>query len=58
MDEKRFWNYLHEKLGRCGHCGNKKCEGRKAHSILPDKIPVGDVVAAVAFAKESGETHA
>ena len=38
---------LHEEVGYCGHCGKKKCLGRKQHSMLPEKLPLNAVLAAI-----------
>jgi hypothetical protein len=38
---------LHAEAGYCGHCGKKKCPGRKKHSELPDRLPVDVVLAAI-----------
>ena len=47
IDPEKFWAALHESVGRCGHCGNRICEGQKDHSILPDRLKTEDVVAAM-----------
>ncbi len=44
---ERILDYLHEKAGYCGHCGLKKCPGKRAHSILPDKLSTAVVLAAI-----------
>lgn len=51
IDSEKFWAALHESVGRCGHCGNRVCDGRKAHSILPDRLRTEDVVAAMKRAR-------
>lgn len=48
--EERAVNFLHEKHGRCNHCGKIECAGKKSGSTLPDKIPTRDVLQAISFA--------
>jgi hypothetical protein len=50
---EKFHAELHERAGHCGHCGKRKCPGRKQHSVLPDKLKTDDVLAAMEAA--SGE---
>jgi hypothetical protein len=58
IDEK-FWAYLHDRVGRCGHCGGAKCPDRRKWSVLPDRIATDLVVeAAKAAAEEEAESVA
>lgn len=38
---------LHQRCGYCGHCGKKKCGGKKENSRLPDKLKTDDVLWAI-----------
>lgn len=49
--DDRFWAALHELVGRCGHCGKRKCSFRASWSILPPAIPVEDLNEAIKKAK-------
>lgn len=44
---------LQEVAGICGHCGKKRCPGRKQHSQLPDAISMAHVVRALQIAEEA-----
>lgn len=44
---ERILDYLHERVGVCGHCGLKKCLGKKQHSILPETLKTKTVLAAI-----------
>lgn len=45
--------HMHEEIGVCGHCGTRKCAGRKGHSKLPESIPLDTLVAAFNLADGS-----
>lgn len=47
---ERILDYLHDKTGLCGHCGLKKCPGKKQHSILPEALKTSTVLAAIKHA--------
>jgi hypothetical protein len=38
---------LHKAVGRCGHCGKKKCPMRSSWSELPPTIPTSAVIEAI-----------
>jgi hypothetical protein len=44
---ERILDHLHERAGLCGHCGLRKCPGKKAHSILPETLKTSTVLAAI-----------
>jgi hypothetical protein len=44
---ERILDQLHERAGICGHCGLKKCLGKKSHSILPETLKTSVVLAAI-----------
>jgi len=52
VDEKKFLDYLHEKAGKCNHCGSFECPERKSHSILPGMIRIDLVLDAINHARK------
>lgn len=44
---QKLLDELHERAGICGHCGNRKCLGKKQWSNLPDELKTDDVLAAI-----------
>lgn len=44
---ERILDYLHAKAGLCGHCGKKKCLGKRQHSTLPEILKTDVVLAAI-----------
>lgn len=50
---ERILDALHASSGNCGHCGAKKCAGKKQHSILPETLKTNAVLAAIK--KATGE---
>jgi len=52
IDEKKFLDYLHEKAGKCNHCGSFECPERKIHSILPGMIRIDLVLDAINHARK------
>ena len=40
----RIIDALQEQFGVCGHCGKRKCPGRKSWSRLPDKLLTEDLL--------------
>lgn len=38
---------LHERCGRCRHCGKKNCPGKANYSYLPLKVSADDVLWAI-----------
>ena len=53
---ERFFTALHAVVGICGHCGKRKCAGRKEHSVLPKILSLDDVVAAGIRARHKEKT--
>jgi hypothetical protein len=42
---------LHERIGICGHCGERRCHGRSSNSQLPLMISADDVIWALSLDK-------
>ena len=58
MTANDVYEALHELVGRCGHCGNRKCPHRKGHSVLPGSVSMETVHAALRMAKEKSKVAA
>ncbi len=46
------WDALHDAVGICGHCGKKKCAGRKENSRIVRPITPDQLTAAFEAASE------
>lgn len=46
-ERTRIVDELHRLAGRCGHCGKRKCAGKKENSRLPDNLKLADVLKAI-----------
>lgn len=47
--KERILDRLHQRLGRCGHCGKRDCAGRSSHSVLPLEMDLDDVMWAISL---------
>lgn len=47
--KERIVSRLHERVGRCGHCGKRHCAGRSSNSVLPLEFDSDDVMQAIAL---------
>jgi hypothetical protein len=53
IEEEALWDYLHEKVGYCSHCGKRSCMLRRERTTLPDKLDTELVIKAVDAARKA-----
>jgi hypothetical protein len=57
MTAEDVYAALHEVVGICGHCGKKKCPGRKQHSQLPGSVSMNQLDRALRIAAKATATN-